>query len=359
MYALLKAGMSGKGKLTSPTLERLLKQQQVSIDIAITYYRYAAHPVNGSHPLVKLLYAFSFPLNTSADDVYARTVDISYSLAKVAEITTPVYLADPHTSIFYDNCADYLIHNPLMTYSDSLMITENNWIDLTPVTVLYQPYELKPYHLPLGGKGEEYYSVISVDVIALAVMYNGWQTMNAKRPPGERESVEHFISRYVIAGMLVSQMNSYIFNQLSINSGQDNIPKLIGRAPIHITEYNDEINSTISDHVSKLFDKRVRPSDFIANVPSITEDVSLFARIPTIQGVETQTNYSIYLLTVLPILRAVLLLTMNNPYKREMANRLKAVNRKLRSRRTLRRIPSDALSDQMESDLELVNLLLE
>jgi hypothetical protein len=77
--------------------------------------------------------------------------------------------------------------------------------------------------------------------------------------------------------------------------------------------------------------------------------------MPFLNITNTQANYLVMFLTWAPIVSAVLTLTKDNPYDRQLYNRYKYMLRKIRSRGTVKRIVNKSIRYDIEASMDVID----
>lgn len=346
-----------KRKYSSPLLERLLRQQQTSIELAIDYYRVFGKAVNGSHPIAKLIYSFTFPAEDNNEAIFAGASDNRYELASAVGITTSVNKKEPINSIFYPECNEYLVADNRLSFRDVLYLKGDDWMDLSPIRVIYQPYRLLAHHYPVGGTKGDNFAVLGIDIPMLAVMYTNWQRNNRLRPEDMREGVEHFVGRYVLPNMLYSQADTILLNIIGnlVNNNKQDLYKF--RPAFHITTYEDSIEGAVEKLSKKIDVATLKPMDFLAMFPNAKMDGTLLDTYPTIHAADTLANYTVRFIAAIGYVDNALAWLEDSAFLTPMANRLNRIIRNVNNRGTIRGISNSNvryLIDDMYKRIQLI-----
>lgn len=339
MQTLLSEPIKHYSVLSDPTMERLMKQQRRSIDTLVKSYHTLGTAVNGSHLLVKVLNSLTLNIDSDPVTVYSQTQDNYISVANAVGITTLTNQADPVKGLFYDKSYDYLICDNRMSIAEVLTVDADNWVDLQPVQVKYQPYILPLWHMPKGGKEKaKYFSVIGIDIPGLMVMYAGWYQTNLKRELGSRETVEQFVGRYVLPGMLYSQQDVSNWNRLADLYTEDEIERLDSSPLIHVTDYDDEISQRIEKMGDKIILRDMYPQDIPTNFTSVNTDKTLYEALPNIDIADTQASYPVVSLAWAPYVNLLLIMSLSNTHKGKLAILAKRMVRRVRGQKVLNKL---------------------
>lgn len=348
-----------KVNLSEPQLNRYLDMQHESILTAIRYYRSSKRAVNSKHIFNKLVYSFMHGANTDYVDAYANATDSYADIAQGVGITTPLNENLPLNSEFYPSCTEYLVTSNAMRYAQAQSVTDDNWMDLRPVTVLYQPYQLMGTHYPGGfGMGSRLV-VIAVDIPALAVMHLGWVKRNSLLPIELKESTEQFIGSYVLPSMLLSQYNTTLLNVVGDAVGAE-APDMYGAGPgLHITTYENKIYEGMFKLVRRLTDIDVSPEDKLVNLPTILgPEFNFINLVPDVDDSLTRANYLAVCLANIPYIYITCLLSSNYSQLTKYGNQYKKILRKVKNYNTVGRIRDRVLKFEIETKLDLIESLL-
>jgi hypothetical protein len=332
----------------------------VSIEKAISYYRKSGMKVDGSHFLTRLVYSFIFSSSEDYTSIYSTISDSKDELAQGAGITTAINSNSPFDSVFYPSCQEYVIATSDLQYKDTLNMVEEDWITLEPLKVVRHPYRLLGTHYPVGfGKGHDY-SVISVDIPALAIMYSGWVKYNNKlvkeNPDYTRETIEQFLGSYVLPNMLYSQFNCTILNMISNISGEWHEDLYQSKLGMHVTTYESKIEKELSGLLDRITVMDIPPEACLSNIPSIRESVSILDGMATISASDTQANYTVLVLASLQLVEASLFLSSSYSNLTKYRNTLKKIYRRIRNVGVLRKIEDRILRDKIEATLGRIEL---
>lgn len=345
------------GSRINPTLNKYAEKERANLVKITQYYRNEKRAVNSTHALVKLIYSLALPLSDDYMEIYQWAQEITDEVCAGVGITTGVNEQMPFESMFYDNCQDYLVADNHLRIADVIDLVgsplESNW---SPVTVHYQPYILPIHHRPAGGVGKKHYSVIGVDVPAIALMYSAWAKYNQTLPETARESVEQFVGIHLLPRMLASQYHSSRLNSLLNNIVGDGV--IVETTPP--TMLVDVMDSTIkaeSKQVTALTGSSKAMFYPLLQFPSLKIDKTLGEIFREIDNVDTKPLYTARVLKTLPVLLLVTGMGQQAGDKSKVAKAFNLTKRVMRSRRTIDNLPQQLRYD-VEDKLNLIDFLL-
>ena len=360
MHTLLNKDLAfTKTTISEPELVRLISQERASIDKAVRYYNSSGRAVDGSHFLTRLVHSFIYSAMDDYSSVFSSVSDVRNEPAHSVGITTSINTGTPLQSVFYPGCVEYMVSSSDMTYRDTFNVTDRNWEDIVPVKTLYQPYRLLGSHYPSGFGDGHRFACVAIDVPALAVMHSGWAKRNAKRPVGEKESVEQFIGSYVLPNMLHSQYNTTLINMLAVSANMEsghfyNVP-----LSMHVTSYAEKIEQLMGNLGRRLIDSGVSPEDILDNVPAINPIETMLNVVPRISDSDTYANYTVRFLSNLPYVMVGLTLAKNYSDLTSYRNKVKRIIRKEKNRGTIRRIDSREQRHRVEDMYSRIKFILD
>ena len=348
-----------RGGIKDPILEKLLSKQYTSINKVIReYYRPYGPAVNSSHPLIRLIYSFTFSADSDVVDVFSKVTDRADEYASDIHLSTGSNYGVPLECVFYPECVEYVASVRNMSIADALDLDESNWVDLKPVTVLQHPYLLPLHHLPKGGGRPMRYSVLTVDIPMLASMWVMWSKANQKLPSEDRQNVEQFVGRYVLPNMLYDQQNITLLNRARVAVSLGEHIDLPSTPPIAATNYDAQITSAVSGLTTKVIAKAYPLAGALKQLPTLTPGVSMADTLPNMNAADTQANYHVRFIAWLSYVELAVFLCIDHKNLRAYEARLKAVRRLLRSRGVLRKLSNSYVRDIVGSQYDLIDVML-
>lgn len=349
-----------RGRFSNPQLERLLKQQKASIQLAINHNREFGKAVNGKHLLLKILYSLNTSIDNGEDaaiNIFQRVSSYAVNIAHGTGVTTHINKGDVFKSIFYPSSYEQIILSNDLSFQDALLIGIDDWRDIVPVKPLSFPYLLPIDFIPSGGGNDLESSTVSIDIVALAIMYNGWVVWNTNRPIEERESIEAFVGRWVLPNMLPAQEDVTLRNILTNMSEVTKYGRVKALSLIHITSYDEDIEKEMQKHFDRVINKDFKTSEFIANFPALNG--TLLDTLPYIVAPDTMTNYKTKFILWTPIVVGFLTLTMNSTDNGIAKRDIKIMLRNVKGKNVLRKITNTYTREVSESRLEVIKFLIE
>lgn len=321
------------------------------------YYQNSGVSVSNTHPLVNLLESMTFSPKPTARAYYDAVRDSLGRLSTGSGIVTPINsrsVISPTRDSFYGNSQQEILlsadfdMDPAMAYI--------NWQNVEAVRVMRCPVNDLNMAVPDGTVAPSAggISIIYIDIPLLAIQYLGWLT----RPQGTtnmgQERTGHFVAKYVLPNMLVSQTNVAIFNRLAKMWLGDPVDPPANVTPISIptnyTGFDQFAKNYIAGHTSQ------KPTfrETLHNIPLVrTNGLSLVAN-PNI--LTTRQNEWAIVAGLIPYLSHVLSIDNRHEAVGNLAERvaLKRYLKVLAGDRGLANAPTRLRNDiQLEIDLYL------
>jgi hypothetical protein len=178
------------------------------IELTNYYNTYGTHLIS-NHILFKILYNIANYSGSTIDRVRKVKADID-NINQAMGITSYNKTGYVHTNTFYTK--DCLI---VSCEFEPIIEINQNWKEYRPVRVLTHPNTNLHYLLPPMGTDIHTIgnSVIGIDLAMLTAMFHRWGVEDNKKPKDKRESIEDFITRYILPGMLPEHYDIVLRNR--------------------------------------------------------------------------------------------------------------------------------------------------
>lgn len=360
MHRLLATTVYSRGTHTNPRLAFLMEKQRLQLERVIQHYHQLGRAVNGRHPLARIVAAFNPPPDGDALDVYGWAVDNLHTLANTGNVTTSSMVQHGVAGLYYNDSYDYHVANSKLTFADAMEFNTGNWTAIDPVTVLSHSAIHPLSHYPEGNNNTgEHYSIIGVDIPALALMWHWWRKDNARLPEDLRETSDHFIGRYVLGNMIASQTNASLVNLGLVEHHGLELPKEENRVGLNaIKDYWPDILKQRQVLDDDLMGKNLRPSEYLSYLPAIQVNQSLFSQRPQVHGPEVKALYHLRLAAHLNITLLALINTGMSGSVDHLKTGLKAMRRSINNYRPLDKFSNRTIRERMASDLDFIDMLV-
>jgi len=186
-----------------------------NLEVILRYHRRNPQAVQGSHFLVRLLYAITVPHALNLERYFENVDAGTFNTASALKLTSPVSRGVLHKGIFYgEGCKEILLaHNDYFDIYEA----DKDWRNLQPVKVLKHPRSDLMMNLPDGKNtgSETGMAVIAINIPMLAIMYRAFCNYEAATANESAQlSVYHFLRMYVLPNMLPSHLDVALFNRI-------------------------------------------------------------------------------------------------------------------------------------------------
>lgn len=360
MHRLLATTLYSRGTHTNSRLSLIMERQRNQVEKIIRHYHRLGRAVSSRHPLARLVASFTPPGDADALDVYSWAVENVHTLANTANVTTANMVQHPAAGLYFDDSYDYMVTNNKMSFGDAMEFNTGNWSTIAPVTVLSQSSIQPVSHYPEGNNNTgDHYSIIGVDIPALALMWHWWRADNARLPVEIQETADHFLGRYVLGNMIPSQTNASLVSIGLIEHHNLTIPHESNTLGLNgIVDYWPEIIEEREQLDEDLAIKNLRPSEYLSYIPAIEVNQSLFDQRPQIQAVEVKNYYHLRLAAHVNITLLALINTGMSGSVQHLKTGIRAMRRSVRQYRPLDQFPSRVIRDQLASDIDFIDMLI-
>jgi hypothetical protein len=221
---------------------------------------------------------------------------------------------------------------------------------------MYQPYILGADYYPEGGNGSGFYSVWTIDIPLLAVMYKYWLLENSQRAAGTQESPNHFIGRYVLSNALYSQFTTTMWNMLSVGEVITDIPEGPG---IAIVTYEKPISGRLRRLKSALQSKDDTLEEMVKQIPTYDPSIQLDTHLLPWGIPITTESYPTLILGWIPFIAELVSWVQNENVMQDMRNRWKKIQREFRSRRPMSQFTDMSTKAMVNDYLDIISAYLE
>lgn len=275
-----------QGVVTIPEWEYLRLEMSRSLKTVISYYRRFAYRVDGSHFLIKLLYAAGVNRNQPLDRFYSYVSAKAMNVSMALKMTSPIYKGQLFNGVFYggDTKEILIAHDDYFDYEQAA----KNWEELEPIKVLYHPKSDLGFNIPDGESysEEDGIAVIAINIPMLVIQYREFMLREDLKTANTGESpkgVTHFIYSYPLTNMLRSHLDVAIFNRL-YNALFD-IPccESNKKHSFYVTDSTRRLNQVQAKQLDILRKSTKRFDVMMKSIPLIScEDMSKLVELPDV-----------------------------------------------------------------------------
>jgi len=358
MYNIFKyAASSSRGSKVNNDLNRLLWQQNESCEKLIAYEQKKGSIVDGRHPLIRVFHTLPvLEPKVDASTYYNSVRNEEIEIGNSIDITNSHNEGKIFDDLFFMGKTIFLQDREVIPFTELLNIDETNWkTRIVPLKCLRlssfvnQINDAKPESSQMGL---EDYSVVSLNIPKLGLMYYYWKQENAKRPSDERETPAIFISRYVIPNMYKSQMQAGLVNDLYTLLSGFSIIKEKPETSFWVIDRNEEMLKEYEEMIEGLPLKSYEFDEILFVMPSY-EDKVILSHIPNLMDQETLNNkWAILAASIDMISLAALLVSNSSSGLSELRTRFKVLNRHIKNNGILRKIDDKDIRETLSSRLD-------
>lgn len=291
---------------------RYLEQQiNRQLDQAMSYYRGNYFPVRSDHPLIRILHAF-LDIDLDIDDEeYLHVVVAQYQgFTTMLGLNTPDMRAKAnHRGQFFgkDIVDIYTGSDDISWYS-----AEWDWMEASPVTVLYHPRsDMLPVRPGLDFVSTERgVAVLEINVPMLLLQYKKWYESVVGKIEGG--NVMRYVCTYPLVNMLPRVMDIAMFNIAYNMLRELPTPVVATSVPFMVLNNDRILRRMLQVAWGKLRTTVMGPDGILINTPTVSVgsayDLQIFPDKITTQ------NMWAYMAMKLPYLHYVLLFLDKVPY---------------------------------------------
>ena len=238
MHRLFIKPLFDTGKVDIPNLDRLRSLINQQVEYQQSFYKMYGTYVPSNHLLVRLCYLLSAYLDIEAN-IERRVIENATEICTALQITSSNYKGRLFNKAFYTNKC--LVLSASFISSSEVV----DWMSIRPVRCLTHPFVDMEVKLPTLKSSllKDGISAVGIDLVLFAKMFYGWNIENEAKPRVEQESITHFLSKYVLTGMINEQMDIAVRNRINLLALGKEIP--IGDERPFIRGYEKAIDAMI------------------------------------------------------------------------------------------------------------------
>lgn len=239
------------------------------------YYNSRVIPVKGNHLLARIINTADISHNLEIERYYDILDAKANNVSNALQLTSPINKGRLFDGVFYGQGTTEVV----MVNQDSFDPVEayKNWRTITPVTVVQHPRSDLNLLLPNGKKtsAESGIAIISVNIPMLLIQWRGFAAdqmyMNDNDSTG-LQTVAHFIHRFVLPGMLDTQLDLAVFNRLSnlVNGAPMGDSNRLH--PFNLVDYSSKVDAILDRIVKDMQGRHMEYSGILETIPAVVSD---------------------------------------------------------------------------------------
>jgi hypothetical protein len=209
MYRIFQLNQFNRRNLINRDFEVSRDNFKLSVIELMMYYNHYGTHLISNHILFKILYNLANYSGSTLDRVRKVRSDID-NINQAMGITSYTKSGYVHTNTFYTK--ECLL---VSCEFEPIIEVKSNWMEYRPVRVLTHPSTHLHYLLPPMGNDIRTIgnTIVGIDLPMLMAMFHRWGIEDNKRSKGNRESIEDFITKYVLPGMLPEHYDIVLRNR--------------------------------------------------------------------------------------------------------------------------------------------------
>lgn len=274
MHSLYNVPLSRQpSTITVPKHDRLMARYETNIAKVIKHYRGARNSVKASHLLVQVIQTLPSGRTLNIKD-YAEIInDYTDDLTRVFGFTSSINSGKFFSpGIFLGKDSDEVII--IKNEPFDLELAEIDWEDLNPIRYLSHPKSDMSLTIPTGNgySDEKGVSVLTLDLVKLAVQYRLWRKRQHILFDGAEQTTMQFIAGYVLPNLLSSFSEVVYLNILTkLFSGED-LNNVDEKHPFYLNTYYDEIVNSTSNVLYTYLNRNISFNEYLEVSRGISND---------------------------------------------------------------------------------------
>ena len=234
------------------------------------YYRTKERAVDNKHLVSRLVNMLTPSLSLDIYD-YLKVVDTNARfLSRQFGIVSNIHSGTVMENIFFGkNSEEILLYreNPI-----DLMDFEENWMDYTPVKVIYTDSSDLDFHIPFNDKDSfiPRLTIMTIDIVVMMLQYYKWA--NHRMLMSMPTNTNVFISQVVLPNILDNMLDLAIYNRFMKLVEEREIPEFKINHPFHVQDLSTGIDKILLDVITDLQDTSVPVMQILQTIPTIVKD---------------------------------------------------------------------------------------
>lgn len=269
--------------------ETVRRRWDENLDRLSSYWASSGYAVDSQHILSRLVGSFSIPLYDNVRKYSDRIEDLVPQLCMAVGIVSPTNGRIPQNDPgwFYGAKGQEFLISADFGYRPEAIA--KNWRKFEVIRVIRHPFINLEMGLPDGKRGSDDFSVIELDIPALAVQYWCWSKEQLALPLENRERIQQFIGQYVLPQMLRSQTTVAWFNRILAMWNGELFSSSAKQTPIAIPTNYTNVDAVCKQIVTILKNNRLSYTELMATIPTAKKE-SMLAFLQTPYGLIHRQN---------------------------------------------------------------------
>lgn len=353
MYSLLDKNQSlDLASRTPMNVRTLIDKHKTNIEKQIAFYRRTPVHSNAVGLLLKLMHVVSISSETGTPmEAFNLANDKLDLIAGNFDFTSENRQGDVHRGIFFGKETPSIIIAVSETRAHELILS-SNWKELSPVKVLRTPTIKDNLARPDLAEHEYGLGVIKLDLPLFAFMAANFIKSLKPDADGNRPNLTEFITRYVLPNAMRSMADIQLLNLITANKediGSKTTELIPDVTPKLYKEINDFLPS-ISPSASL--------EEILTNIPAVYHE-NMFEALEFPRGFVGIMNFWGYFASYSWFMSSVIQIGSDSDSGKDIVNRFKKLERKVKMEGTLRKIPDIDVKTELSLEFDFVKLAIE
>ena len=339
MYRLFTRPLTNIGETNSPSMVRIRALIWDHYTYQQDYYRHFGFYVASHHILMRLAYVLNIYLDTEVD-TYRMINDNLHNICSGLGITSDYTPGHVFHDAFYTKTCLILATN--FSDSDPNQVAPLVWQNIRAVRCLTHPNTSMEVHVPVTNKRllGEGLAAVGIDIPLFGYQLKQWLIINNNLPEIEQESLAQFLSKYVLPGMVMEQIDIALRNRLSYIY-KDTIPSVITKERSFVTTSEASLVAPLQRILEVINTSRAGYKKALLEIPMIFEN-NYFTAVP--MEIASPSSYSYYVILLVMIdwvYPMTIFIEADQKNITEIGKVLKRVERFVNGTNCLKYIPSE------------------
>ena len=269
-----------------PRFDSYRRQFAVNVERQRLYWRDHNFSVKSQHLLVRLLASIPIRYDQSVKSYYDDMALIARDVSGTLRITNEGYAgqATSEAWLFGGDCVEipFCIYNRDVTDVDALAA---DWKNQEPLRFIRHPEANLDLNSPMGNKKLDAPGLVvySIDFPLLALMYREFILEQAGKAKGSRETIGHFISKYVLANSIRSMADVSFFNRLCAFFNEESVERTEWRYVQALPNHLEWVDGYLLDICKQLRGNSYTFAELLNGIKTVTSDsVYDLCRLPNL-----------------------------------------------------------------------------
>lgn len=352
MYDLINKKVTfTRGIKVDQHVSRLVGIHAQGVKKQINYYQENYTQVSGRNPFIRLAYTLMAAQIEEPLKLYHHARTIINDLVSPVGFTNDVHFGEV-SSEFFGGVPTIILASDKTNPAD-MIISTTGYEKQRSLRVLHVPTAQDNLMRPDLAEHAYGYGVLEIDIPLFAFSLAQWRKKNKTLPIDKQETVEMFIGKYVLPNAMYSQADAYIM-ALCDSETDDNVTSAV---KTFVTDVGKELWQKLKDFRGK-FNKASTIEDNLKGLPAVfMENQFDVVRFPT-DYVTIQEYWAVMAHFLRPI-KIGLEIAEDNQDAKRIRNLWKREMKRIELDGTLRKIPDDTLTIEMEIAMINIDTIIE